>query len=211
LALTNADQVLLERTRRILEELVDTRAELDLTERIADPVTEQVDAVIRMGDLPDSTLIATKIAPQARLLVASPRFLDRFGHPESTSALMTHRLLDQMHGADLLGWSALLGRPVRDFASGQDVFRCDDFEVLRGGALRGIDIAFLPSWVVGEDVSTGALVPLLPESVRAAGDVGAIHVLRALADPPAKIRAFITALRDHIGTPAMWDRGNPAA
>jgi DNA-binding transcriptional LysR family regulator len=51
------------------------RVELDLTERLYNPVTERLDVMIRMGDLPDSTLIAMTLAPLTRLLVASPAYL----------------------------------------------------------------------------------------------------------------------------------------
>lgn len=56
--------------------------ELDLTEKLAAPVPERLDLVIRMGELADSTLIATKLAPQKRILVASPAYLTRAGNPD---------------------------------------------------------------------------------------------------------------------------------
>src|SRR5260221_4685552 len=80
-------------------------AELDLTERIADPVTERLDAVIRAGQLADSSLIATKLAPHEMRLVASPHYLAKSGRPKSIAALAGHRLLDKMHRSDALGWS----------------------------------------------------------------------------------------------------------
>lgn len=49
--------------------------DLDLTERLADPVAERLDVVIRIGDMTDSTLIASKIATQIRVLRASPALL----------------------------------------------------------------------------------------------------------------------------------------
>ena len=68
---------------RIMAEHPGLRIELDLTERLADPVLERLDAVIRIGDLADSTLIATKLGDQHRLLVASPAYLARAGRPLS--------------------------------------------------------------------------------------------------------------------------------
>ncbi len=87
----------------LLSEHAALRAELDLTERIADPVVERLDVVIRVGHLVDSSLIGTKLARHECRLVASPRYLDQFGHPGSVPALAAHRLLDKMHGVDLLG------------------------------------------------------------------------------------------------------------
>jgi DNA-binding transcriptional LysR family regulator len=88
------------------------KVELDLSERLADPVLERLDVVVRMGELADSTLIATKLAPLTRLLVASPAYLAQMGMPESAADLTSHRLLDKLHGTDLLGWRDVLGCPA---------------------------------------------------------------------------------------------------
>jgi DNA-binding transcriptional LysR family regulator len=181
------------------------KVELDLTERLADPVLERLDAVIRIGELSDSSLIGVKVAEQRRLLVASPRYLERCGVPGSVEALKRHRLLDKLHGADLLGWADILGAPVGAVARDTDVFRCDDFAALRGAALASIGIALLPSWVVGPDLGAKNLVRL--ELTREAWNdrTTGIYVLRAPVRASAKVQSFIAALRAHIGSPPVWD------
>ena len=196
---------------QLLSQHAALRLELDLTERLADPVVERLDVVIRAGHLADSSLIGTKLAAHECRLVASARYLDQFGHPDSVHALAAHRLLDKIHGVDLLGWSSLLGSSTKEFGSCRDVFRCDDFEALRAAALSDFGIGFLPSWVVGEDIIDGSLVELLPEAVRASGDQGGIYLLRALTDAPAKVAAFIEGLQRIIGSPPVWDRSNHRA
>lgn len=181
----------------------DLKVELDLTERLADPVTERLDLVVRMGALNDSTLIATRLAPLTRLLVASPTYLAAAGTPESTADLAAHRLLDKLHGADLLGWRDVLGGPAGQ--AGTVTFRSDDFEALRGAAEAGLGIAFLPSWVAGPDVKAGKLIRLAPEGERWNKAPAGIHLLRALPQPSAKVRAFTDALRSSIGSPPMWE------
>ena len=177
--------------------------ELDLTERLADPVAERLDLVVRMGDLQDSTLIATRLAPLDRIIVASPAYLEQYGVPESADALRQHRVLDKLHGNDLLGWSNILGAPTGE-ACERAVFRSDDFEAMNGAAIAGMGVAFLPSWVSGPSVQAGDLVrlPLSGEgwNERPSG----IYLLRALQVPSAKIRAFTEALKNHIGTPPRW-------
>ncbi|EPR23299.1 LysR family transcriptional regulator [Agrobacterium radiobacter] len=177
--------------------------ELDLTERLADPVAERLDLVVRMGDLQDSSLIATKLAPHDRIVVASPAYLEHYGVPESAEALRQHRVLDKLHGNDLLGWSNILGAPTGE-ACERVVFRSDDFEAMNGAAIAGMGVAFLPSWVSGPSVQAGDLVrlPLSGEgwNERPSG----IYLLRALQVPSAKIRAFTEALKNHIGAPPRW-------
>ncbi len=180
-------------------------AEIDLTERLADPAMDRFDAVIRIGELSDSALIATKLAEHTRLLVASSAYLDAYGAPSDPQALHRHRLIDKLHGADLLGWTDVRGRPAGGDSHDLVSFRSDDFEAMRAAALAGIGIAFLPSWVVGPDVRAGQLVrlPLGGESWNR--HRAGIYVLRALAKPSAKLSAFIAALREHIGSPPLWE------
>ncbi|MDQ0395582.1 LysR family transcriptional regulator [Labrys monachus] len=181
------------------------KVELDLTERLADPVLERLDVVVRMGALNDSTLIATKLAPLTRLLVASPAYLARAGAPESVAGLSVHRLLDKLHGADLLGWRDVLDGPAGHGGNAMVTFRSDDFEALRAAAESGLGIALLPSWVVGPDVKAGRLVRLRPGNEPWNAAPAGIYLLRALPQPSAKLRAFTEALRTLIGSPPVWE------
>ncbi|TCL64127.1 LysR family transcriptional regulator [Rhizobium sp. BK251] len=182
----------------------DLHVELDLTERLADPVAERLDLVVRMGELQDSSLIATKLAPLNRILVASAFYLERYGTPGSAEDLRQHRLLDKLHGNDLLGWSDIFGSPA-GAACERVAFRSDDFEALNGAAASGMGVAFLPSWVSGMAVQSGDLVRLSLEGERWNDRSSGIYLLRALQVPSAKIRAFSDALKTHIGTPPRWD------
>lgn len=181
------------------------KIELDLTERLADPVLERLDVVVRMGALPDSTLIATRLAPLTRLLVASPLYLAQAGTPETVADLVGHRLLDKLHGADLLGWRDVLGCPAGHAGTGTVPFRTDDFDALRAAAESGLGIALLSSWVVGPDIKAGKLVRLLAEAESWDAAPEGIYLLRALPQPSAKVRAFTEALRAAIGSPPVWD------
>ncbi|WP_332117991.1 LysR family transcriptional regulator [Azorhizobium caulinodans] len=179
--------------------------ELDLTERLADPVAERLDVVIRMGALTDSTLIATKLAPLARLLVASPAYLARAGTPTSAADLSSHRLIDKLHGADLLGWRDVLGCPAGYGGNGTVALRSDDFEAQRAAAEAGLGIAFLSSWVVGPDVKAGKLIRLLSDDEPWNQGPSGVYALRALPQPSAKVKAFIEGLRKTIGSPPVWE------
>ncbi len=181
------------------------KIELELTERLADPVQERLDMVIRMGILPNSTLIGTKLAPFRRLLVASPEYLGKAGTPATLAELNRHRLLDKLHGADLLGWTEVLGSPAGESGHGQVTFRCDDFEALRGASEAGMGIAFLPTWVVGPDVHQGKLIEVLGGHDHWNNDPAGIYLLRALPRPSAKVQAFAKALIALTGSPPNWE------
>lgn len=192
---------------RVMAEHPQLTVELDLTERLADPVLERLDAVIRIGQLADSTLIASKLADQHRLLVASPDYLARAGCPSSITDLHEHRLIDKLHGADLLGWRDV-GRTSAGVAGiSTTVFRCDDFEAMRLATCAGIGIAFLPDWVVGADVRDRHLIRLPLEGEPWNAEPSGIWLLRALAQPSVRLRVVSSALRDTIGTPPIWTVG----
>ncbi|GBQ90742.1 LysR family transcriptional regulator [Acetobacter nitrogenifigens DSM 23921 = NBRC 105050] len=180
------------------------RIELDLTERLADPVLDRLDAVIRIGQLADSGLFATRLADQRRLLVASQDYLTDMGMPDSVEALTQHRLIEKLHGADLLGWADILGRRIGDGSSTHSVFRCDDFEAMRLAAVGGMGVALLPDWVVGSDVNDGSLIRIpLEEEAWNATPTG-VWLLRALAQPSARLRAATAAIKEIIGNPPIW-------
>lgn len=183
------------------------RIDLDLTERLADPIEDRLDAVIRIGRLADSSLIATRISTQTRLLCACPAYIAEAGMPEAAAALSSHRLIDKLHGADLLGWADFMGQAL---APEQAAFRCDDFEAMRQAALAGFGIALLPDWVVGPDVKAGSLQLVSARPVRAASLQTDIHLLRAPVEPAAKLRVFVEELRRQVGDPPLWSVGSPS-
>lgn len=188
---------------QLAREYPDLNVELDLTERIADPVAERLDVVIRIGEMADSTLIGTRIAVQTRVLCASPAYLTRAGVPEALADIAAHRLIDKLHGADLLCWRDVLGHPARGSHS-QPVFGCDDFEAMRQAAVEGLGIAYLPDWVAGPDIQAGVLTQVCPEwSEQSTASTG-IYALRALRNPPARVSIFMDSLREYIGQPSIW-------
>lgn len=177
--------------------------ELDLTERLADPTTERLDLAIRFGDLPDSTLISTKLADQSYVVCAAPDYLQRHGPLQALDGLQTHRLIDKRRSQSPLGWREVLGDDLLQY--GRCVFEADDFEAQRQAAVAGAGIVRLPDWVVGHDIGCGALVELHPQGLPPAKVTG-IHLVRALPRPSARLKAFVDALGDFVGRPASWQR-----
>ncbi|KHN63192.1 LysR family transcriptional regulator [Dickeya fangzhongdai] len=188
----------------------DLRLELDLTERLADPVAERLDLVIRIGDMADSTLIGSRIGTQTRVLCASPAYLAKAGIPATPEEMSTHRLIDKLHGSDLLNWASVLGQPVRA-AGFPPMFGCDDFEAMRLAAVAGIGIAWLPDWVVGPDIKAGLLTQLFPALCLQPQASTGIYALRALRNPPARVTVFLDALKTYIGQPNTWSLTDSSA
>lgn len=171
----------------------DVQVELDLTERATDPTVERLDATIRMGELKDSSLIATRLGTQRWLVCASPSYLDGRDRPGSIVDLEGHLLLDKRHDPNGIGWRKIL--PPQSTCFEKTVFRCDDYEALREAAVGGMGIAFLPNWVVANDIVRGRLEILFEDPSEQKMD---IHLLRAFPKMPAKLRVFVEALKGMI-------------
>ena len=98
------------------------KIELTLTDRFIDPIEEGVDVTIRIAELPNSSLIARKLAPARRVFVSSPAYVARHGAPEAPEDLARHPCLTYGHTTTLQRW-----RIVRD---GEAVMRPDPFRPL---------------------------------------------------------------------------------
>lgn len=179
------------------------RIELTLNDRFIDPIEEGVDVTIRIGALADSSLIARKLAPARRVLVAAPSYLRRHGTPASPDELMQHRCLNYGHTTTLPKWQLVRdGEPISVPISSP--FCCNNGDVLRVAALEAQGIALLPTFLVGHDIAGGTLHVVLPRYAPTALGVYALYAPnRYLA---AKTRLFIDFLLSRFGERPDWDR-----
>lgn len=175
--------------------------ELELTDRVVDPVLERFDLVIRVGQQTDSNLIARRMASQRYIVCATPAYLQVNGRPLHAEELAHHRLIDRAHSTSMRGWRELL-TPAHA-ASAAFAVECDDCDARRMSVLQGLGIALMPDWSVGEDIGAGRLEELLLEGLRPQPQ-GGIYLLRAAPRAPAKVRAFCAHLTDSIGAPPSW-------
>ncbi len=176
--------------------------ELELTERVVDPVLERFDLVIRIGDQPDSSLVCQRIGSQRYIMGASPAYLRRHGRPTRFEDLAQHRLIDRQHSTGARGWRELAGF---DWTPGrqQFVLESNDCDARRMCAAQGLGIALMPNWAIGEDLAAGRIVELDLEGAPKPEPSG-IYLLRAGQRASVKVRAFTQHLLDSIGRSASW-------
>jgi len=176
--------------------------ELELTERVVDPVRERFDIVIRIGDQPDSSLVAQRIGSQRYIMGASPAYLRRHGQPRRFDELLQHRLIDRQHSTSARGWRELAGL---DWTSHPPQFALEsnDCDARRMCAAQGLGIALMPNWAIGEDLAAGRIVELdLQGAPRQ--EASGIYLVRASARASFKVRAFTRHLLESIGQSASW-------
>ena len=178
------------------------KIELTLNDRFIDPIEEGVDVTIRIGMLADSSLIARRLAPARRALVASPGYLAAYGTPSSPEDLARHRCLAYGHTTTLQRWP-LMDRGAAVNVPINSVLCSNNGDILRAAALAGQGIALLPTFLVGSDMRNGLLSAILPDLPPAELGIYALYAPnRYLA---AKTRALVDHLAARFGEAPAWD------
>jgi DNA-binding transcriptional LysR family regulator len=166
--------------------------ELVLTERHVDLVEEGFDAVVRVGALGPSTLVATKLGAARLRYVASAAYLAARGCPATPDDLDAHDCLVHPLGPGETRWPfAVDGAVVARAVAGR--LSVNSAEVVRAAARAGLGIALLAEPVCADDLADGALVPVLDAYVPDVGGIWLVtHGRRRLA---ARVRAFAELAR----------------
>jgi DNA-binding transcriptional LysR family regulator len=188
----------------------DVTISLNLSDRVVDLAAEGFDCAVRVGDLPDSSLVSVRMADNRRLCVATPQYLARHGTPRQPSDLLQHACLTLSSDASQTrGWAFR----VPTEAGSHEVVHlrpggpldCSDGQVLHDWCLAGYGIAWRSTWEVEAEIQAGRLVPVLEDF--AAPPNGIYVVFPQRKHLPLRVRLWIEHLKQHYGQPAFWQRG----
>jgi len=167
--------------------------ELVMSDAFLDPVEQGVDAVIRIGALPDSSLTARRIGTARRATVASADYVARRGEPARPADLADHDCVLYTRLATGAEWPfAGPDGPCAVRVAGR--VRADNSSALRGAILDGLGIGMVPLWLVGEDLGAGRLLCLLRGFEPAALPIHAVSPPRRFTPP--KVTAFVAYLAE---------------
>lgn len=174
------------------------RLELDLSPRRVDLLGEGFDLVIRMGKLPeDSLLVARKLADFPAGLYASPQYLATHGQPAHPDELVQHVAIRLLQGnGELANWTLARGdQRWQGMPSGNA--SANSPELLIRLACAGAGIVAVPDYFAATDVRRGALQRILPQWCTPSHAAWAVFPERKLM--PQKTRAFIDMLQSALG------------
>jgi len=162
--------------------------DIELSNRTLDLVQDGFDIAIRLGRLPDSRMLATRLAPRRMYLCASADYLQHYGRPHSLSELARHNCL--IGSSDV--WTFQLeGREASQRVNGN--WRCNSGQAVLDAALAGLGLCQLPDYYVLEHLRSGALVSLLDNHQPPNTAVWALYPQQRHLSP--KVRQLIDALR----------------
>ncbi|MYM98186.1 LysR family transcriptional regulator [Duganella vulcania] len=194
--------------------------ELHVSDDIVDLSARRVDVAVRAGVLPDSGLVATRLAVQERVVSASPAYLERHGWPTTPMDLLNHQCLTVTGRAAPRGWWRFDGVNQNQPLAVKGKLRCDDTDSLLHAAIGGAGLVHLANWLVSDAIVAGQLVPVFPMApVRRDGASGrrgpnesAVHAVHMPGrSNQAKAQLLIRHLKEYFGDPPYWDLAMEAA
>lgn len=175
--------------------------ELDLSDRVVDVVEEGYDLVIRIMRLPDSTLIARKLAPFDRVICASPDYWAVHGKPSHPGQLIHYNCLKYSYLSTRDEW--VFDRKDEKLSvrvSGN--FTANNGEALRDAAVAGQGVLNSPLFIVAKELQEGRLEAVLSEYDET--DSGIYAVYPHNRHLSAKVRLFVDFLVERFGEDAPW-------
>jgi DNA-binding transcriptional LysR family regulator len=191
---------------RFREQHADVTISLNLSDRVVDLAAEGFDCAVRVGDMPDSSLVSARLADNRRLCVATPTYLRQHGTPTHPHDLSRFDCLTLSSDASQTrGWAfqvpkgdaselihLKLGGPLN----------CSDGQVLHDWCLAGYGIAWRSTWEVEAEIAAGTLVALLEDFAAPANGIYAVfpHAKHL----PLRVRLWIDFLKHHFGQAGFW-------
>ena len=180
----------------------DVSVSLNLSDRVVDIVNEGFDCAVRVGDLPDSSLISVRLADNRRLCVATPAYLKRAGVPQHPSDLARHECLTLSSDASQTrGWAFRVEGEVTHLRP-HGRLDCSDGQVLHDWCLQGLGIAWRSTWEVQSEIAAGRLQAVLEDY--AAPPNGIFAVFPHARHLPLRVRLWIDFLKQTYGSAAYW-------
>jgi DNA-binding transcriptional LysR family regulator len=184
----------------------DVTIALNLSDRVVDLAAEGFDCAVRVGDLPDSSLVSVRLADNRRLCVATPTYLRQHGtptHPQDLSKFACLTL--SADASQTKGWAFKVPKG-EDFElvhlKPGGPLNCSDGQVLHDWCLSGYGIAWRSIWEVEAEIASGALVPVLEEFAAPANGVYAVFPQRKHL--PLRVRLWIDFLKLHYSKAGFW-------
>lgn len=185
--------------------------DVTLSDRVVDLVEEGFDLAIRIASLPSSSLICRKLSSTRMVLCASPEYLKRAGMPRHPGELREHSVLAFSYWSDRDEWS-FAGSSGTVSVKTQPSIRSNNGDICRAGALQHQGVILQPTFIVGADLASGALVEVLPGYK--AGELGIYAVYGSRKHVSPKVRVLLDLLVEWFKRPRWKDQspaGNRAA
>lgn len=182
-------------------------ADVSISNRFVDLVGERYDVAIRLGELPDSRLVARRIGDRRRIVCAAPGYLAAHGPIDHPDDLARHACLAFSGRARPWHWEFKGTDGCRSAVDVTGPLASDDASLLVAAATAGLGVLYTTDWYVAREIGHGKLVPLMPRW--SLDDPGGVYVVTpASAGTPNKTRALVDWLATRLADPP-WAVSKP--
>jgi DNA-binding transcriptional LysR family regulator len=181
----------------------DVELEVFATDRRVDLIEEGFDLAVRMSLEIPPTYVARHLCVIRVVACASPAYLESHGTPRTPADLAAHNCLTVTSGGFENRWR-FDGPDGAITVQVQGNYRSDSGDLLRAAALAGQGIVYLPTFIVGEELARGELLPILREWQTPSIEARVVYPTRRFVS--AKVRAFTEFLQHEFAGEPEWDR-----
>lgn len=186
-----------------LRDYPDIEFDLDFNDREVDLMQDGFDLAIRIARLPDSSLIARRLAPIRRVICASPGYIESHGNPHHPTALVTHRTLAYSIPRNVERWPLVDSKGNQIRVKLKPFLRGTSGEFLRDAAVAGNGIALLPSFLIYQEIARGELIQIIPEF--SAPEINAYAIYPQTRHLSQRVRTFVDFLSKRFEGQPYWD------
>jgi len=177
---------------KMLERMPELRLDVMLSDRKVDLMEEGFDVAFRLGDPVDQSLVALHLGDCKLIVCGSPGYFKKHGIPAKPADLSKHECIVETNDETNAVWMFSNGRAVK--VNGR--LRTNNGQVARAAALADQGLAFLPSFLVHEDLKAGRLKAVLTDYLDAFYPMYAVFPQNRRSS--AKVRAFVDILKEAL-------------
>jgi DNA-binding transcriptional LysR family regulator len=169
--------------------------ELDVSfsDRRVELIDDHIDLAIRVGDLEDSTeLVSRRLGLETMVVCASPVYLAQNPAPNNLDELSAHQGVVYGRAGRVNPWKFLDAQGVVQEKRIASRIRFDDLQAIADTAIAGAGLAWLPRWLIAEQLSNGMLIPVLDRESSFGFDISAVWA--KTSHMPSKLRLVVDEL-----------------
>ncbi len=181
-------------------------AVINLDDRMVDIQGNGYDLAIRIAQLPDSSLIAKRLALSQRIVCCSPEYAAHAGLPATLEDISHHACIGyaNVQSSHIWRFEPAGGRGKVRALTVRSRIVANNGEIMRDAAIAGLGLAVLPVFIVADALATGRLIDAMPNVCPVPDPIYAVYP--KMRHPPKKLKALLTHLQASLGEEAPWEQ-----
>jgi len=186
-----------------MERYPEVAIEMILTDRAPDLFEEGLDLAIWIGKLEESNLIARKLATTRSVVCGSPEYFAHKGIPKTPADLAQHNCLTFSTRTPYSDWKFMLNGKITTLHP-MGTFRSNSADPLRIASINNCGLVQLPTYIVGLDIQSGRLQPVLENFEPEPLAINVVYIHRRHLS--TKARTFVDFISEQFQPVPYWEK-----